>query len=287
MRTYVECIPCIINQGIKTAKRLNIDESTQQDMVRDILNYLKDKKYDSSPPEIAKPIYKIINRYVERNDPFKELKDFYNTEMLKLEKDLKDIIDSNRDIKTAVKLAITGNIIDFGAKHSFTKETVLDKVTQIEESTLNIDDSAKLQQQLKKSENLLYLGDNCGEIVFDKVFIEYLQEEFPNLDITYGVRGKPVINDITKKDAVEVGLNKIVKIIDNGDSAPGTVIKDASEEFKKVFYDADIVITKGQGNYETLNNIDRDNLFFLFMAKCNVVAEALEVPTMSLICKAK
>ncbi|OQY08790.1 MAG: hypothetical protein B6I28_04190 [Fusobacteriia bacterium 4572_132] len=250
MKTYLECIPCIISQGIKTAKRLNISEEIQEEMVKKTLDYLKDKNYGKTPPEIAKPVYKIINKYVGTNDPFKELKDFYNDEMMKIENDLKIIIEKNNDLKTAIKLAITGNIIDFGAKHSFDKKVVLDKIDEIEHNKLMIDNSDELYNKLKESKTLLYLGDNCGEIVFDKVFIEYLQNNFPHLNITFGVRGKPIINDVTEVDAKKVGLDKIVNIISNGDSAPGTVIEDTSDEFKKKFYESDLIIAKGQGNYE-------------------------------------
>lgn len=285
MRTYLECIPCIITQGIKTAKRLNISEEIQEEMVKETLDYLKDKDYGKTPPEIAKPVYKIINKYMGTEDPFKELKDFYNDEMMKIEDDLKNIIKKNSDLKIAIKLAITGNIIDFGAKHSFDKKVVLDKIDEIENNKLIIDSSDELYEKLIKAKTLLYLGDNCGEIVFDKVFIEYLKKEFPLLEITFGVRGEPIINDVTIEDAKKIGLDKLVDIISNGDSAPGTVIEDTSEKFKKKFYESDLIIAKGQGNYETLSRIDRDNVFLLFMAKCNVVADELNVPIMSLICK--
>jgi len=285
MKTYLECIPCIISQGIKTAKRLNVSEEIQEEMVKETLDYLKDKNYGKTPPELAKPVYKIINKYMGTDDPFKELKDFYNDEMMKIEDDLRNIIEKNSDLKTAIKLAITGNIIDFGAKHSFDKKVVLDRINEIESNKLIVDTSDELFDKLKESKTLLYLGDNCGEIIFDKVFIEYLKKEFPHLEITFGVRGSPIINDATEEDAKKVGLDKMVKIISNGDSAPGTVIEDTSDEFKEIFYSSDLIIAKGQGNYETLSTIDRENVFLLFMAKCDVVADELNVPIMSLVCQ--
>lgn len=140
-----------------------------------------------------------------------------------------------------------------------------------------------MYEKLKKADTLLYLGDNCGEIVFDKVFIEYLKDIFPNLKIFYGVRGRPIINDGTLEDAEMVGMREVAKVLDNGDGAPGTVIEDVREEFRRLFYGADIVIAKGQGNYETLSGTDREEVYLLFMAKCGVVAKKIGVETMSLI----
>ncbi len=205
--------------------------------------------------------------------------------MLKIENELENIIENSNDkFLSAMKLAITGNIIDFGPKHEITKEMVLKKVYEAENASLVIDRSNELYNKLKESKKLLYIGDNCGEIVFDKVFINYMKKEFPLLEITFAVRGKPAINDITIDDAIETGIDKIVKIIDNGDDAPGTIIEDVKDEFREIFYNSDIIISKGQGNYETLNDIDRDDVFFLFMAKCDVIAGKLNVNKMSLVC---
>lgn len=286
MKTYIECIPCIVNNGIAAAKRLKAKDIIIEDMTREILMHLSKKDYNTSPPALVKGVYEIINKHLETKDPYKDVKDFFNSELLKMEDDLKNIIkESPNKFEKALKLAIAGNIIDFGIKSEISKKLVLRHINEVENKSLEIDDSKQLFERLKDSKTLLYLGDNCGEIVLDKIFIEEIKKEFPHLIIKFAVRGKAVINDATVEDAYSIGLNELVPIISNGDGAPGTVIEDCTEDFRKEFYFADIIISKGQGNYESLNEIDRNNIYFLFMAKCSVVAKGLNVPSMSLICK--
>lgn len=137
---------------------------------------------------------------------------------------------------------------------------------------------------MKSAKSILYLGDNCGEIVLDKIFIELLSKEYPTCKVYYGVRGKPIVNDVTIEDALEVKMNEVATVISNGDGALGTVLKNTSTQFKQVFQQVDIVICKGQGNYEGLLGINKENVFFLFMAKCELVAKPVGVKTMSIVC---
>jgi len=286
MKTYLECIPCIINNGIATAKRLEADESIVENMVKEILVHLSNKDYGSSPPQLVKGMYKIINKHLKTDDPYKEIKKYFNYEFLKLEEDFKDLINkSENKFETALKLAVSGNIIDFGVKAEINKKEVLKHIYEVEGNNLKIDFTKELHESLKTAKSLLYLGDNCGEIVFDKIFIQQIIKEFPFVQICFAVRGNPVINDVTVDDAYGIGLNDIVKIISNGDDAPGTVLESCSPDFKEKFYSADLIISKGQGNYESLSENQRENIYFLFMAKCKVVAEKLDVPLMSLLCK--
>jgi len=286
MKTYNECIPCIINQGLKIAKVHNLSDEKTEKMIKESMQHLIEQDFSKSPPQLAKKTYEIINKHLDNNDPYKEMKVFYNNEIMKIADNLKKIISENdNSFLTAVKFVIAGNLIDFGAKHTFNKDSVLDFISKVEDKKLVIDNSGKLFKQLSSAKKVLYIGDNCGEIVFDKIFIEYLQKIFPSIDFHFGVRGRPVINDITIDDAVDVGIDKIATVISNGDGAPGTVLEDVTDEFRKLFMEVDVIIAKGQGNYETLNNVNKDNLFSLFMAKCNIVADDLKVPQMSLICK--
>lgn len=287
MKTVVECIPCLINQGIKISNFLNLDAVKKGEIVREIMSELQSKTLeDSTPPHLAKDIYKLIYSSVNNDDPYFEIKEYYNKELLKLEDDLRKLIYESEDsFHMALKLAITGNIIDFGTNHEITKNLIYEKIEEVEDKNLAIDNSKELYDKLKNSKQLMYLGDNCGEIVFDKLFIAYLKQEFPDLNIIFGVRGMPIINDITLKDAKDVGINLIASLIDNGDGAPGTIIDNTKKEFKDSFYKSDLIIAKGQGNFETLSNINREDVFFLLMAKCNVISTEIGVPLMSLICK--
>ncbi len=288
MQTTLDCIPCLLKQGIRISKFLNCSQIEIEDMVRDVVGYLHKEDYSSSPPHLAKTIYRIIHRHVGIDDPYFLIKRYYNKELLKVETELEKIIkNSEEQFSTAVKLAITGNIIDFGVGYDIDKEMVFDKIKDVEGKNLAMDNVKELYQSLGSAKTLLYLGDNCGEIVFDKIFIKYLKKVFPQLKVYFGVRGGAIINDVTFEDAKEVGIDKVAEILSNGDCAPGTIIDSVSQEFKEVFYNVDMIISKGQGNYETLNEIDRENAYFLFMSKCDVVSEGLSVDKMSLLCLKK
>jgi hypothetical protein len=286
MRTYLECVPCIINHGLNTAEKLNASESKKREMLQKIMLYLTTCTYEECPPFLVKEVYKILKASLGVEDPYAQIKSYFNMELMKFSGEFQNIVDSAENYyRKALKLAVVGNIIDFGMMHNISKEMVLKEIDEMESKNFDIDNSEELYRKLKNSNKLLYLGDNCGEIVFDTVFIKYLKKEFPHLQITFGVRGKAVMNDVTLVDACEVGLDKEVKIISNGSGAPGTILDDVSEEFRNNFFDAEVVIAKGQGNYESLNDVDRDNVYFMFMAKCSLVAKEMEVPKFSLVCK--
>ena len=175
-----------------------------------------------------------------------------------------------RSFDTALRLAIAGNIIDYGISNHFDLQSTIDKVLSCD---FAIDDSVRLKQELSVAKNVLYLGDNCGEIVFDKLFIETIMH--PNL--TYAVRGNPVINDVTLDDAQFVGMNVVADIISNGYDAPSTILEYCSAEFVDAFNRADVIISKGQGNLEGLLGRTTKNVYSLLMVKCEVIADTLGV----------
>jgi len=285
MITTAECIPCMIRQGLQTAELTGMAPEMKEEMIRDILGFLQSSPWQATPPGMARDIYRIIGRHSGNEDPYKEIKSRYNREIMSMEEDLNRIIGEAEDgFHAAMKLAISGNLIDFGTDHPISREIILKHIETIENTSLVIDHSRKLRKKLGTAGSLLYLGDNCGEIVFDRIFIEYLQKVFPELTIRFGVRGAPIINDVTRFDARETGMDRLVEILDNGDDSPGTVMEHTSPEFRTAFYDADVVISKGQGNYETLNTTDREDVYLLFMAKCPPVARSLGVERMSLLC---
>ena len=286
MKTFIECVPCIINQGIETAKKFNLSEEETEILVKDILITLYNEELKNTPPYFVKTVHNRLKKLLKRDDLYKEIKDFYNNKILGIEEDIKKQIELSEDkFLTAVKLSILGNIIDFGAKKEVDNEKLIKDISTIDSFKLEIDNSKYLYESLKKSKTVLYLADNCGEIVFDKIFMAYIKNNFKDIEIFCAVRGEPIINDATLEDALSVGIDKVATIISNGDSAPGTIIENTTDEFKNIFKSADTVISKGQGNYESLSNTDKSSLFFLFMAKCTLIANELNVPKMSLICK--
>jgi hypothetical protein len=266
MKTYIECIPCIINQAIHLSRDSTDDPKKQESFLREVLKNLSEVSYSHSPPHIAAHVYRLIRQILNNPDPYKKVKGEYNEIAKRLYPSLKKKVRSSRDrFRTAAKLAIAGNVIDFGSSQNFQLNKTIKSVLN---KKLAIDHVNKLKKEIKKAATILYIGDNAGETFFDKIFIE----EFPKKEIYYAVRGTPVINDATEEDAYFAGLEKIARIISNGSDAPGTILDDCSKEFREIFKKADLVIAKGQGNYETLNEIKDKNIFFLFMVKCPVIA---------------
>ncbi len=286
MKTTYECIPCAINQGINVVKSLNIADDKIQDMIQEILKYLSELNYiETTPPEVAMIVYEIIYKHTDIEDPFKKSKDYYNQKILDMEDDLSNYIRKNDDFSEILKFVISGNIIDFGAIHDLSEKEIFKTIDNIEKNSLIIDNAKELKEALEKAESVFYIGDNCGEIVFDKLFIKYLLNRYDIRRLYFGVRGGPIINDVTREDAKKVGMDEFSEIMDTGTKAPGVLLKNLKKDYKDRLFNSDLVISKGQGNYESLSGIKKDNVYFLFMAKCPVVASKLEVEEKSLICK--
>lgn len=281
----LNCIKCNINQVIKITDLLEVDRNKKEKIMRDVLKYLHEVDYGKCNPEVMGGTWNIILRYIENDNPYREIKEYYNLETLKILDKIENLIESsNNKFNTALKVAVAGNLIDFAAKHKFDFNLLKEKIENINEISLAIDHSKELYDKLKTAKTLMYLGDNCGEICLDKLFIKYIKAEFPDIKIYFAVRGKAIVNDVTLDDAKMVGMEEVAEIIENGDYSSGTVIERVSDEFKEKFYGVDVIIAKGQGNYESLREIDRDNLFHLFMAKCKSVANLLEVKNLSIVC---
>lgn len=253
--------------------------------MRDVLGYLQATNYKRCNPEVVKGTWDIITEHINNTNPYREIKSYYNRELMNIADNIRILINESDDkFNAALKIAITANLIDFAASHTFDEKMLLEKINTINEQNMPIDDSKKLYEKLKTAKTLLYLGDNCGEIVIDKIFIEYINVAFPNIKVYFGVRGKPIVNDVTIEDANMVQMQEAAEVISNGDGSLGTVIEKTSTVFRDVFYRADVIIAKGQGNYESLSEIDRSAVFFLFMAKCDAVASSLNVANLSIVC---
>ncbi|MFW6224243.1 MAG: damage-control phosphatase ARMT1 family protein, partial [Bacteroidota bacterium] len=210
---------------------------------------------------------------------------YYNEKMMEREVLMQEsIIESPNPFRTAVKHAITGNIIDFGGRHDIDENMIMREIDRKRSRALYIDHSKILRGKILNAEKLMYLGDNCGEIIFDKLLIEEIVKLNPEIEVTYVVRGAPVINDIIMEDALQVGMNKLARVIDNGYEGPGTELENCTPEFTKEFMDADVIISKGQGNLESLFDSDHKGLFFLLMVKCEAVARRVNAKMGSQVC---
>ena len=283
MKTYFDCIPCFFRQTLDSLRIITDDENIQEEVIRSVMKMAADMDLRQSPPVMSKKIHRLIRQLTGVEDPYKQIKANFNTFAMQLyPKAKKYIEESNDKIEAAIKLAIAGNIIDFGINAGLKNHHVQNTIDESLKTSIDPKALQSFKEALDKAENILYLGDNTGEIVFDKLLIEQLPME----KITFVVRGKPIINDITMEDAEFVSMTDLVPVIDNGDDAPGTILEDCSPQFQKKFTHADLIIAKGQGNYETLSDVNK-NIFFILKAKCPVIARYLDCEVGSMIFKNK
>lgn len=279
------CFECNRNQMLKISQFMGLDKDKEEALLQEAQAILDQCDMTKTNPEIMADIWVMVTELLKNKDPYAKIKYDYNELLLSMSESIKQEINKAEDsFDLALKLAITGNLIDFAAKHTFDETMVKKLLKDAKTTTLAIDDSATLKAQLKKAKTLLYLGDNCGEIVLDKLFIEVLKKENPSLNVYYGVRGKPIVNDVTKRDALQVKMEQVATIISNGDGSLGTVLTRTSSQFQKIFHEADLIICKGQGNYEGLLGHPKENIFFMFMAKCELVAQPLGIECLKIVC---
>jgi len=225
-----------------------------------------------SNPKIATEINRIAKIKLGNANLYAEEKLKANNILLKKYSYWQTIVNqSENPFSTAAKLSVIGNIIDYGAQS--VNDNISDQIEFLYKKDLKIDMTAELKNEISKAKSVLYLGDNCGEIVFDKLFIETMKHQ----NITFVVRGAPVINDVTLEDANQVGMDNICRVISNGFDAPSTLIELCSDEFAAEYNNADLIISKGQGNFEGLMESTHPNIFFLLIAKCDPIAKLLGV----------
>ncbi|MBD3291084.1 DUF89 family protein [candidate division KSB1 bacterium] len=267
--TY-DCIPCAIGSLIKLLNINSINTAKKDEAMRGLLRYLSEMDYQQPPPELGQEMHRIIRDIFGNPDPYKQIKTEFNQLMLSEYDKLRQEVEAATDaFNMALRFAIAGNIIDFGPNHHFDINETIEQARSVE---LAIDHSEMLRSEIDSAGVILYLGDNAGEIVMDRLFLETINH--PN--VYFAVRGGPVINDVTIDDAQDVGMDKIATVVSNGQNAPGILLKTISEEFRKLFERADLIISKGQGNYEGLANCQK-NIYFLLMAKCEHVAAHIGV----------
>ncbi len=277
MKTYLDCFPCFLSQALRAARIATDDEMKIKRVLDEVGMMLKDIPLDSTPPETGRLIYRIVREITGNNDPYKEIKEESTKVALGLYPSLKaKVEESDNELLLAIKIAVAGNVIDFGASWNF---DISEEVEKVLEKDFAICDYDELERCLDDTEEVLYLGDNAGECVFDRVLIEKIGKK-----VKYVVRGMPVINDATYDDAIKAGIGEIADIISSGTDAPGTILETCSREFRDIFYDSKFIISKGQGNYEALSDVDVP-VFFLFKAKCEVIARNVGVKKGDIVLK--
>ena len=277
MKTYPECYPCFLNLAMRSARMAVDDEDITTLAVKRAAGMIPDFNPDNTPAAGGSVIYSEVLKITENKDPYKKIKEQHIKEALEILPDLEKMVKESSDpLLTAVKIAIAGNVIDLGITE---KVNISENVNKLLQQDFGIFHYEEFKKTLEKASFVLYLGDNSGESVFDTVLIKAL-----NKKVVYVVRENPVINDVTYKEAVMSGIDKVAEIVSSGTSAAGTILELCSNEFIELFNKAPMIISKGQGNYEGLS-LEKKPLFFLLKAKCIPIAKDIGVNVGDIILK--
>jgi uncharacterized protein with ATP-grasp and redox domains len=273
MTTPPDCIPCFLRQALEAARFATDDPALHDRIVLQALGAVAGMDLSQPPPAAIQTIQRLLRQTTGVEDPYQEAKRRFNRLALQLVPELAADVRRARDpFATAIRFAIAGNVLDLGAKGGLGEADMHAALRRALGEPMAGDIEA-FRRAVAAARQILYLADNAGEIVFDRLLVEQL----PTGRVTLVVRGAPTINDATREDAQTAGLPGLVEVIDNGSDAPGTILADCSEDFRRRFHAADLIIAKGQGNIETLGDVAAD-VFFLFKVKCATVAAQVGRP---------
>jgi len=278
-----ECIGCIAAQSRRVCDAIHANPELTQRIITAIETQLKDADFSSSPPVVAAPLYELMAHMANKIDLYDEQKALATDQARQYLPFLREQIDKSDDpFMALLKTAVVGNVIDLAAEVSFDLHGAIMGVFDL---PFGHDDTQKLKQQVQQSKSILYIGDNAGEHLFDMLAIETMLKLFPHLNITYMVRGNPIINDVTIKEALEAQIDKVCSVVDSGVNTPGFVYERATEEAQRLFDTSDLIIAKGMGNYECMTPQKRNNIAFLLKVKCSVVSRSLEQEIGQIVCR--
>ncbi len=273
MQTFLDCIPCIIRQTVEVVRRISADQDSHERTIREVLAHLSSSPFDDAPPIIVSRIHRRIRELTGVGDMYEAAKAEQNALALSLFPRLEEEIRVSPDpLIAAARIAIAGNVIDLGVNARISEAQVIESLHQALTSPFS-GDTDQFKTAARTAKDILYITDNAGEIVFDRLLIERLSPA----RVTVAVRGYPALNDALENDARTAGIDRIARIINNGTDIPGTVLENCGEEFRAAFASADLIISKGQGNYETLSDT-AGNIFFLFCVKCPVIERHVGLP---------
>ncbi len=277
MRTYLDCYPCFLRQALDAARLAGADESQQKVVLDRVFDVLKQIGSSSTPPEIGDRVHRIVRQEVGDSDPYQAAKETSTRQALVLYPRVKALLaEADDPLDVAVRLSIAGNIIDLGPDQEYDLWGTVERVLA---QPFAVDNRGAFRETLSRAGQVLYLADNAGETVFDLALIGTL-----DVPVVYAVKGGPILNDATREDALAAGVDQVAEIVSTGSDAPGTILGRCSEEFRHLYDDAELVIAKGQANYETLSE-EGPKVFFLLQTKCPVIARDMGVPVGSIVLK--
>lgn len=266
-----------MRQALTAARMAEADEEQQWTVLARVLEKLRHIEPTSTPPEMGNQIHRIVRQVVESSDPYRAAKEANCRQALALYPRMKSLLrEADNSLEMAVRLSIAGNIIDLALEQQY---DLWETVERVLAQPFAIDDMAAFREAVSRTKQVLYLADNAGETVFDRVLIESL-----DLPVVYAIKAGPILNDATLTDALATGIDGIAEIVSTGSDAPGTILSLCSEEFLQMYTDADFVIAKGQANYETLSEAG-PKVFFLLQIKCPVISRDVGVPVGSIVLK--
>lgn len=276
MRTYLDCYPCFLRQALTAARIAGATEAVEWQVMHHVLRLVRDLPEGTTPPELVDQVHRHVRERAGHGDPYAAVKASTTAAALDLYPRLKELVAASPDpFETAVRVAIAGNIIDLGVRDDV--PDLWGTVERVLSAPVDVDDLTALREAVVAADHVLYLADNAGETVFDRVLVEALP-----VPVVYAVKSGPVLNDATRADAEAAGLPACATLVDTGSDAPGTTPASCSEEFRAAFAAAPVVIAKGQANYETLNDAG-PRVFCLLQVKCPVIARDAGVPVGSVV----
>jgi uncharacterized protein with ATP-grasp and redox domains len=282
MRTYLDCLPCFFRQALETARRVTGDAKTHREVLDRVASVIPDLPLDATPIELGREIHRVVREATGVDDPYREAKRNDNDRVTAWLPRLRRAVASSRDrLLTALKLAAAGNAIDLAIASRPDLRAAIERAQKEDGEMV---DYPLFLERLQRSDDVLYLGDNAGEIVFDRLVVEQLVERGKR--VTFAVRGRPILNDVTVEDARYVGMDDLAEVIASGSDGPGTALPLCVPEFLDRFERAGVILSKGQGNFEGLSDEDAP-LFFLLKVKCPVVAAELEMDIGTIVLRSR
>jgi len=271
MKLHLECVPCYVRQALDAVRMITDRKEIQEKILQESLILASDFSTEETGLLLQAKIQKMVRKAAGGNDPYKRVKQRFNNMCLEMVHDIKRTVAGSDDpFETSLRIALAGNIIDFGPKAVLNRSIIKEAIERSLTQRLSKEKILSFKQNIARASKILYIGDNAGEIVFDRIFIEGLPRE----KITYVVRGGPALNDVTLEDARMVKMTDTVRVITTGIDLPAAVLPLCSSSFIREYNDSDLIISKGQGNYEALSD-EIKNIFFLLKIKCPVIAESL------------
>ena len=268
MKINSSCLTCLIQMQESQVRKFD-DEEKKMKYMREVLAFLSSCNPDLSAPSLVKPLSRIYEKYWGKRDSMEGVKKEFNDFLLDMEKDIEEQIRKHDDpLEAALCFARTGNYIDYAAVKDISKEKLMELFEEQERAGLEKNEYEAFLKDMEQAAKLVYLTDNCGEVVLDKIAMKIIQERYPDLDVTAVVRGEPVVNDADLDAARYVGLDRVAEVMENGSGIAGTDLDDISDEARGVIEAADVIISKGQGNFETIHGCGL-NIYYLFLCKCD------------------